>query len=93
MTRHDMLGLAGLIFVVAGIGGGVELTLLAQSQAYNNLIATGGNANPAAFADEVQQATRFVKLGIPIGMLGTVLLALAARGYLRSACSATRPIA
>ena len=93
MNRHDMLGLAGLILLVAGIGGGIELTLLGQSRAYSNLIAAGGNANPAAFADEVQQATQFVKLGIPMGMFGIVLLAFAARGYLRSAGATTRPAA
>ncbi|HEX4797436.1 MAG TPA: hypothetical protein VH370_26820 [Humisphaera sp.] len=84
MNRHDVVGLIGLVMFVAGIGGGVELTLLAQSRAYENVAASGGMADPRMIARAFENAMLFVKIGIPVGMLGAMLMAVALRRYLRS---------
>src|SRR5947207_770084 len=91
VNRHDVIGLIGLVMFVAGVGGGVELTLLAQSRAYENVAASGGMADPRMFAHALERATLFVKVGIPVGMLGAMLMAVALRGYLRSILRGDQP--
>ena len=83
MNRHDVVGLVGLVMFVAGIGGGVEMTLLAQSRAYESVASGGGMTDTQAFAHAMERATLFVKVGVPVGMLGAMLMAVALRGYLQ----------
>lgn len=84
VNRNDLIGLTGLVFFIAGIGGGIELTLAAQSQAYDSMARAGGNANPAMLAMALRESTIFLRIGIAVAMLGVVLFAIALRGYLRS---------
>lgn len=83
MKKLNLLYSFGVLFIVLGFGGGLESTLWKWSNAYRDMAMAGGSARPSELAFELSEAIRPLTIGIPIGLLGVVLIAWAIRGYLQ----------
>ena len=82
MSRFDAMWCIGLVLVVIGFGGGVELTLINQNRVYQDMQVGNGGLDPVKLADEMHHSMDYLVFGVPIGMIGVVLLAIWARKYL-----------
>lgn len=82
-TATDVTFAVGLSLIVIGFGGGYEMTLWVQARAYLSMAAANGAADPAVLARGLGYSFLFFIVGVPVGLAGVVLVAVALRSYIR----------
>jgi biopolymer transport protein ExbB len=69
-----MLIILGIVLLVLGLGGGLGGSVLGMIRTFDAMAAQGGAAHPADLAEGISAALLSTAVGLPVGLVGLVLL-------------------
>ena len=91
-NRVKVLLILGILLVFVGLGGGLAMTLMGMVRTFNHVQAAE-TAQPAELAAGIKTSLMAMAVGVPVGLVGLVLVVVGIVLGVRERRQAPKPLA